>query len=234
MSLYILATLTVAWLLAIIIRWPRPLRAPHCSIPQQQAQSPLLRLPAELRNEIYHLVPTDPKNVQISTSGYTRPALLNTCKSIRYEALHLFYTSNTFTLTIRSYNATPLLKWRNHLNRIGIQKEPQCWLDTTLPSWENLVEWLRLYHAGEVLESPLELGVMSSLCWKGSLEEWIICAMVNIVRASKGESWGKVEKSLRVWRRALADRDRRWAHSRSWGFGWCLDRMMAALRGGRR
>lgn len=64
--------------------------------------SPLLELPAELRNKIYFdvLVSEKPLGIAKQTHIYDvrhkAPALLQTCRQIREEARTIFYSNNTF------------------------------------------------------------------------------------------------------------------------------------------
>lgn len=82
--------------------------------PQQPAQqtSPFLRLPGELRNEIYELLLTSPeltaqqrRAASIHTSSCSsalpkadiHPAILSTCRQIHAEATPILYARNTFS-----------------------------------------------------------------------------------------------------------------------------------------
>ena len=67
--------------------------------PQNQQQtSPLLRLPGELRNKIYHYVLEDHvtgigRKQWRNLKQWRKPALLRTCKELRSEALSLYYSA---------------------------------------------------------------------------------------------------------------------------------------------
>jgi hypothetical protein len=92
----------------------------------------LLKLPSELRNQIYELVLVATHDIDANTwcatrrfkSYYTRatikysmePALLATCKQIRGEGLPIFYGQNTFFA--KRGNAA----WWNFLRHIGPTK----------------------------------------------------------------------------------------------------------------
>ena len=64
------------------------------------ATSRLLRLPAELRNKIYHhtLTASEGQHVEL-TAIKQHSALLRTCSQIRKEATDIFYANNTFVIT---------------------------------------------------------------------------------------------------------------------------------------
>ncbi|KAI7259288.1 hypothetical protein KC343_g2335 [Hortaea werneckii] len=81
--------------------------------------SPLTKLSAELRNEIYHLVLYSPKGFNIIYIGnilfddkvlrnenhQVHPlALTATCKALRTETLQLFYALNTFTFKFKHFD----------------------------------------------------------------------------------------------------------------------------------
>lgn len=66
---------------------------------QQQSASPLLRLPAELRNRIYELALTRQgprKMIKAWDRPGRQPGLTRTCRAIRAEALPIFYSINEF------------------------------------------------------------------------------------------------------------------------------------------
>lgn len=62
-------------------------------------QSPLSRLPAELRYQIWEYALLSDTEVLVSDTRYKRwrsPALLRCCRELRTEASGLYYTGNTF------------------------------------------------------------------------------------------------------------------------------------------
>lgn len=70
---------------------------------EPQTQSPLLTLPAELRNTIYAFVLCD--NIRdLSTEGHSMPSnsgLPITCKQLYHEAIEMFYHSTALKITTR-------------------------------------------------------------------------------------------------------------------------------------
>ena len=62
--------------------------------------SPLLDLPAEIRNTIYMLVVVEEEPVQGTKGKLPLTALLRTCQQIRAEAAQIYFTNNSFTITI--------------------------------------------------------------------------------------------------------------------------------------
>lgn len=104
-------------------------------------QSPLQKLPPELRNRIYELALLERLPIAVSTHGPNEKAttpLLQTCRQIRVEASAIYYSGNTFDI-LPNYKETDasaictsaydaLAKWlenmpleaRNALRRIRI------------------------------------------------------------------------------------------------------------------
>lgn len=80
-------------------------------------QSPFIRLPPELRDDIYEMVLVQDHPIGISqppdskTSRVSFAALLQTCHQIRNEAIAIFYSSNSFVISTPGANFTrPCLK----------------------------------------------------------------------------------------------------------------------------
>ncbi|KAK5112303.1 hypothetical protein LTR85_011575 [Meristemomyces frigidus] len=96
--------------------------------------SPLLKIPPELRNIIYDLVLTSDKPIDTQDTAAARvSALLATCTQIRREAAPIFYGQNTFSGTVhrpgRRVNEITIFHW---LTSIGKQ---QCALIQSLTLW---------------------------------------------------------------------------------------------------
>ena len=80
--------------------------------------SPLLCLPAELRNQIYTSLFDLENKVEVPVAGrVTRPPLLKTCRSITEEASHLYYANSNFHATITPNNAADLISWLLSIGR---------------------------------------------------------------------------------------------------------------------
>jgi hypothetical protein len=68
--------------------------------------SPLLKLPAEIRNEIWRWTVVVPNQLAIYGDNPKQPAITRTCRQIRQESIGYFYRKNSFTCTIRNYDPT--------------------------------------------------------------------------------------------------------------------------------
>ncbi|KAF2171132.1 hypothetical protein M409DRAFT_19102 [Zasmidium cellare ATCC 36951] len=69
--------------------------------------SPLNKLSAELRNQIYELALTSDNPVSISDGSAVQPPLTRTCKQIRSESLLLSYGLNSITAIISAPTRDP-------------------------------------------------------------------------------------------------------------------------------
>jgi hypothetical protein len=61
--------------------------------------SPLLKLPGEIRNNIYRLVLVSSKTVPVKPSLCRQRSLLQTCYQLRDEASKIYYSENTFSIS---------------------------------------------------------------------------------------------------------------------------------------
>ncbi|KAK5112308.1 hypothetical protein LTR85_011580 [Meristemomyces frigidus] len=72
---------------------------------------PLLRLPPEIRNVVYHIALYERRPVAISPNRPSEPSLLKTCKQIRQETELMFYAINDFTTTMTIGPHKHLVHW---------------------------------------------------------------------------------------------------------------------------
>lgn len=79
--------------------------------------SPLLNLPAELRNHIFKLAVVKDHPIEIySWVAHRKAALLATCKQIRSEALAIYYGENTFIFPLPWNPKVTESKWRDAIS----------------------------------------------------------------------------------------------------------------------
>ena len=174
--------------------------------------SPLLRLPAELRNDIYRLVVVSPNAIRVGVTGFNEPPILTVSKQIRREASAILFAENSFVVTIHDYNVTGSEKWTDKMhaaNQLGCPCSWKCggsFSNTTVPNWMNLLEWMKGYHAGSVRNYIHRPSTMTGL----SLEYLILGGMFVVVESMKGQPWHEVDRVLQEHRRILAAVDARW------------------------
>lgn len=96
----------------------RSSRRLQAAISSTPTQSPLFKLPAELRNTVYRLVLTGegPLTVKKDEIGNLM-ALLRTCKQTREEASSIFYSENRFIFPLDGRSIDAGLEWLKGLGR---------------------------------------------------------------------------------------------------------------------
>lgn len=132
----------------------------------------LFKLPPELRNRIYeYAVAIDPDedyenlpgDVQITRdNGIPEPSLLTACKTIRKEAIGIFYTIHCVRLVMDSFDSTPAVLWKR--KQISLSKQydlevgEPAWVERTgSREWINLRIWIQRVHQGVVCDAAEEL-----------------------------------------------------------------------------
>lgn len=202
----------------------------------QQSESPtpkcyLLDLPAEMRNEIYMMVLTSPSTIRMTPTGYERPAILNTCKAIRAEAIAVYYYNNKFRISVSQYSPAPFIKLYKVFESINrtlgtntlVAKKLQLtteFADDT-PHWANLMGYLKYVFEG----GRRMFGYSPEHVWKksgqfgvglnGTGEKMVVASMVVLCKHMRGNAqWKVVERVLKDQRTLLIAFDRRWAVDR--------------------
>jgi hypothetical protein len=167
----------------------------------------LLSLPGELRNRIYRFALHSERTIEVDKVRWPlhQPPLLKTCKTIRAEALRLFYTENKISTNIHDWD--PIVKYRfQQLMAIhNIRPQHLHHYFTGVPNWKNLTDWLRAVHQGRI-------GAISDAVGKTRpIERKIVGIMFKIVRKAAGVSvWAQVEDLLVAHRELLGMNDARW------------------------
>ncbi|WPB02075.1 uncharacterized protein RHO25_006709 [Cercospora beticola] len=184
--------------------------------------SRLLQLPAELRNRIYRLVlhtAGEEDRIIVTEFGHERPALLQTCKKIRNEALKIYYYENSFRIDMNSYDSALLARFTRKLRDLGLETHSakpakeyvECYLryGDREPNWANLLQWMKFVHSG--LVPPRKLTPAER--WasgRHSTVRIVISSMNNMVRCLADRPWEEVKKLLEDQRVVLATTNARW------------------------
>jgi hypothetical protein len=179
-------------------------------IEETNIMSPLLELPPELRNEIYHLVLRRSRRIVISDS-IPEAALLLTCKQIRSEVRPIFYAINRFSVRDFNYNG---LKWTwlsgmagSLLDHYEIQLDIEERL-RPVPGWAHLMEWLHQVHQGSCRLTPVprKRGLGS---WSRT-HDMVIIGMFDTVKAMRSQEWEVVALLMNKQREILENLNGRW------------------------
>lgn len=125
--------------------------------------SPLFKLPSELRNIIYRYALNEQAAIDITKDyGIPEPALLSACKIIRCETRLIFYGENDFVCRIHGYHPAPLLLVRKKIDAENLSYGKMrklshglahLSLDTVRGKgcWKNMVTWLHAFREGKCL-----------------------------------------------------------------------------------
>ncbi|SMQ55869.1 unnamed protein product [Zymoseptoria tritici ST99CH_3D7] len=178
------------------------------SAPRTTQNSPLLNLPPELRTLIYELVVTSENHrVTVNETGYHRPPLLQTCREARADALKLFYNSNKFIISVRSYSTSTLWKFCCSVKITGVRLTGLLWRVAVdrVPSWRNLVKWLEWNHVNRHEFRPPHRPECKNP------EKNIVQALFDMVQDLKGAEYEQVYTAIWRLRPALISLDARWA-----------------------
>lgn len=192
------------------------------AVAQPFAQSSFARLPPELRLQIYEYafyIPIEEgRYVVTKEDGIPEPALLFTCKSIRYEAIDLFYRKSNFHLMMPSCDPTTealMTRKEKLLNNGEIKNRRQCYVDgpgSLGNDWKNLQEWLRLYHAGEAHEMAPNAVSLYEGDDVGAVyvEQPFIRTMFKLVAEMNGKPWEMVGELIDGFHCGLVALNRDW------------------------
>ena len=91
----------------------------------------LQRLPAEIRNEIFHLALAKDKPVEMTNPW---PGLTGTCKQLREEALSIYFGSNTFIARVTDLRGKHITAWLRRIEHIPLA------LKALIPTFTIVVE----------------------------------------------------------------------------------------------
>ncbi|KAM0711508.1 hypothetical protein Q7P35_000874 [Cladosporium inversicolor] len=189
----------------IFIQQPNP--QPTSLATSATSSSRFLSLPAELRNSIYRYAITSPRTIEIDKARWSihQPPLLQTCKTIRNEALRLFYMENKISTNIHDWNPIVKYQFQRLMADHKIRPPHLHHYFTGGPNWKNLMDWLQAVHQGRI-------GAISDAVGKQrSIERKTVGVMFKIVRNATGVSaWSQVEDLLVAHRELLGMNDAKW------------------------
>jgi hypothetical protein len=194
----------------------------------------LLKLPPELRIEIYHLVVKfETESIVVDADGYSRSSLLATCREVRAEALHLLcdtfrnpllrmvladrypsYYSNKFVVKIREHEHKVMWRFKASLKTMCLDVLA---MDTTFQirlsrRWEWLTWWLRIISSSRSKHEPT---YSRNVGPPSQQERCLIQGLFDMAKALKRRADGNhrqllVQELSNAMRPALIAVDRRW------------------------
>lgn len=170
--------------------------------------SPLLRLPGELRNEIYRYALVEADNEHIRISKHIKPAqpgILQVNRQCRKESADIFYAENTFAFGISHFDAAIYISWCKSSSR-------RRWCQTTASvsrsqNWANLLVWLEAYwnqECGGIVGNSSKANADAKAATH-------LFSMVKKMRDGKMLPWEDAREVLEDAHAALAEIKPRWA-----------------------
>lgn len=179
------------------------------------AASPLFKLPAELRLQIYGYAQysNDDGICEITQKGgIPEPALLFTCKAARHEGIAVFYTVNSIRLVAESYHPAVHNLFLRKVASISKSIAHVKWLDVEIGTsgrrnFQNLTLWLQYVHSGKSLkpcpedpQAPAEV----------EAEPNFVDSLFRIAAGMKDRPWADVERVVNGLRGGLIALNREW------------------------
>lgn len=183
--------------------------ASQTHLPSSFAESPFFKLSAELRNMIYRFAIVTQEQVQITKSGgIPEPALLSVNKTVRSEALGIFYLENEFSAVVEEYDPATVLLALRRWSAFGVATGPIGICRLVLPTlqdpnWNNLVQWLHLC----LRQKCVGFGLVDY----DDAELKLVAGLFGAVIDSHDMSAGTLDILLKNMRPALVELDEDWA-----------------------
>jgi hypothetical protein len=185
-------------------------------LPSSVAESPLFKLPPELRTMIYRFALHTDEDIEITEShGIPEPALLSVSKIIRSETHKVFYFENEFSCMIEHYSPATMQLARRKVSladpRGGIRL-PKTMVYHQQRHWGNLVRWLHL-----CLEEPhyachtLPDDELAKEGFEYTAEERLIGGLFKFVVNDKDTTPDRLDLLLECMRPGLIAVDKDWA-----------------------
>ena len=114
---------------------------------RKSQQSPLLDLPAELRNTIFEYALVEERPINVEHLRAT-PQLFLVSHQVRRECVSLFYLSNSFTITLYDANPTLLGRWCKHCQSLGMRNHDLN-IEVVGYTGMNITRWAKMIYYGE-------------------------------------------------------------------------------------
>ncbi|KAI5361516.1 hypothetical protein Slin15195_G126310 [Septoria linicola] len=177
---------------------------------------PFMELPGELRNRIYRLVRSLPERVIITETGYDRPKILAVSKTVRKEALSIYYLENKFYSRICHFDYSHMARFFDGVAMLEDQGVTPHAVPVSrrvsweAPKWGNLLLWLKRHH---LQDCTTRAATTENLLKKRhSVEFGLIAGMFAMTKGRRGrQSWNIVEGVLTEQRQILVVANVAWA-----------------------
>ncbi|KXT16217.1 hypothetical protein AC579_6964 [Pseudocercospora musae] len=169
-------------------------------------ESPLLSLPPELRNQIYDLILVYPPGTKPTiTPTFSPPPLLSVCSQIRCEALKLWLSANTFSITIFDCDVGLAKRFQNTFTATsGLKEAPKMSFRMKgSPYWGNLMKWCEAVYKGETTWFQCKKEGAKGL-------SVVVTAATRMAGTPGRKGWDRVREDLEGWRHVAGLVDEGW------------------------
>ncbi|KAK5117151.1 hypothetical protein LTR85_008919 [Meristemomyces frigidus] len=152
---------------------------------------PLLRLPPELRNELFRNVLLEDR-VVVNATHHETPGLLRTWHQLRDEASSIFYQENKFLVEFVDLkpSAPP-----HHWTMVKWSSRDMAFTCLGHMNWANLKTWLKRYHESR--------GAYPGLSENGDDEVDYMSRAFDVVQAMFAVAWDTVDTVLEHYRNGI-------------------------------
>ncbi|KAF2160412.1 hypothetical protein M409DRAFT_29258 [Zasmidium cellare ATCC 36951] len=188
---------------------------------KHNANSPLLKLPAELRIEIYSLCLISPNRVNLNKPYISfsqrrhpnrggqllkvhPPALFRVCRQTRCETIPIYFRKNKFRVFALNYDVKPYARFLRY-QRVYGRPEDLVLTYVGQPNWANLVKWLEMVYLKRCAPPERREGF-----WANRNSVVVEGMFMLVERVRKRMSWKEVLRVLEARRVFLACIDTRW------------------------
>ncbi|KAI5361512.1 hypothetical protein Slin15195_G126270 [Septoria linicola] len=178
-----------------------------------------MELPGELRNRIYRFVLLQPEDIPVTSSGYERPSVLATSKTIRSEGLKIFYLENAFSIFVHNFDCTEIYRFSQQVKRFKLKVSEEesdvnihFWTNWAQPNWPNLLLWLKRYHARQLDSWPAHPMLAESASVEDHGEYGVVASMAVVADMLRTkQKWSVVENILKAQHPSLLAYNDGWA-----------------------
>ncbi|KAM0715308.1 hypothetical protein Q7P37_008806 [Cladosporium fusiforme] len=195
-----------------VVAHQRSQQATKVSLPRSIAQSPLFKLPSELRNHVYnYALAAEDGVIRITRKeGIPEPGLLTACKFIRKEAIGVFYDINRVSIVALDYHPAAYILFTAKVHSLdlivdGFVETPGS------NNWHNLKLWLRAIHSGKAAGLSDKPSCVDGLPERSKLHFAMVQGLLAIAKKMSREPWESVEQSLELCRAGLIGLEPGWA-----------------------
>lgn len=168
--------------------------------------SPLLNLPAELRNSIYRLVLLEQNPITVTRTLQT-PGLTQTCQQIRRETIKPWIMENEFRFDILHCDTTLLTKWQCRVPRMNFDTAAD---EITIHTYiRPSTNWANVLNSCIMIWSD-NGRVSHTLGRNREAAGAVICAAEKIAVQFRDRPWAECSRALASLRIAIGAFDSRW------------------------